>query len=82
MGMVATGGLNALLPMLNDNSSYVEVSWQTTLAKGAVAYTADFKNGAGDRFGAVASLASAANATPPLSAVPFGSSRARFWPPP
>ena len=67
MGMVDTGNFNALLPMLNDNGSYVEVSWQTTLKKGGLAYTAELKNAAGERSGVAASLASAAGYTPALT---------------
>ena len=67
MGMVATGSFNALLPMLNDSSSYVEVSWQTTLKKGGLAYTAEFKDAAGERSGVAAALAGAAGYTPPMA---------------
>ena len=68
MGMVATGSFNALLSMLNDNSTYAEVSWETKLAKGAWPYTAVFKNAAGDRIATVASLASSTGSMPPLQA--------------
>jgi Tfp pilus assembly protein PilF len=68
MGIVATGGFNALLPLLGDSSPYFEVSWETKLAKGAWPYTAKLKNAAGERVAAVASLASEAGYAPPLKA--------------
>ena len=66
MGTVATSGFNALLPMLNDNSAYAEVSWEIQFSQGAWPYTADLKNAAGERVSTVASLATAAGHTLPF----------------
>ena len=59
MGLVATGPFNALLPVLNDNTPYVEIAWQTQLAQGAWPYTADLKSASGESIASVVSLAQA-----------------------
>ena len=74
MGTVATVAFNALLPMLNDNSAYAEVSWEIKFSQGAWPYSADLKNSTGERISTVASLAIAAGYTLPFR--PYLSARA------